>query len=81
MNQQNGFWLKQPLLLQTGTNGFCPDSPKGWFFECEATLHKKYKIFEDTKAENGNYDRLESKMLDQFRSIRWAPKPKRFQGY
>jgi hypothetical protein len=29
------------------------------FFECEATLHKKYKIFEDTKAENGNYDRLD----------------------
>jgi hypothetical protein len=55
MNYQKGFWSKPLHYSKQRINSFCPDSPKEWFCECENTLHKEYKIFDDTKEGNKKY--------------------------
>ena len=81
MDKQKGFWLKQPVLLQTNNKQLCSsDSPKDWFFECKATPHTKYENLDDTKEGNLENRSVRTQNV-QCNSMRRAAKLKRFQGY
>jgi len=76
-----GFWLKQPLLIQTKDKQLCSsDSPKDWFFKCEATSYTNHKILDDTKEVNGKHAICWNPNVESY-SMRWAAKPEILQGY
>jgi hypothetical protein len=60
--------------------GFSFDSSKDWYCECEATLLRKYKIFDGTKEVNGKSYDVRIQNVKSY-SMTGAAKPKRLQRY